>query len=351
LDPNGQRLARILAGALVVLGSLWLLRNFIPALAWALVIAIATWPLYMRLSGLLPKARRERWSAPIFALLIGVLLFVPLTSAAIQVGKESRIVAHWLMEAQAKGLSVPDWLPGVPLLGRFASEWWQANLGDPLFAEDWLHHLATPSAVEWSKMVGAQLLHRTVIFGFTLLTLYFLYREGAGLARHTLSLASRVLGEHGERYALHLLSALRATVNGLVLVGIGEALLFGIAYKLAGFTHPALLGALTGLFSLVPFAAPLVFGAAALVLAAEGSVVASIALFAFGAVVIFVADHFVRPALISGATRLPFLWVFFGILGGLETFGLLGLFLGPALMAAMISIWRDSTEAQSASPT
>ena len=334
-----------------MLASLWLLRNFIPALAWALVIAIATWPLYVRLSGLLPDARRERWSAPLFALLIGVLLFAPLTGAAIQLGKESQIVARWLVEAQAKGLSVPDWLPKIPLLGAFATEWWQTNLGDPLFAEDWPHHLATPLTVEWSKMLGAQLLHRAVIFGFTLLTLYFLYREGAELARHTLSLASRVLGEHGERYARRLLSALRATVNGLVLVGIGEGLLLGVAYAVAGFTHPTLLGALTGLLSLVPFAAPLIFGAAALVLAGEGSALASISLFAFGAVVVFVADHFVRPVLISGATRLPFLWVFFGILGGLETFGLLGLFLGPALMSALISIWRDSTETSSAGPT
>ena len=62
-----------------------------------------------------------------------------------------------------------------------------------------------------------------------------------------------------------------------------------------------------------------------------------------GTVVVFVADHFVRPVLIGGAARLPFIWVLFGLLGGLETLGFIGLFLGPAIMAALVSLWRDWT--------
>ena len=69
----------------------------------------------------------------------------------------------------------------------------------------------------------------------------------------------------------------------------------------------------------------------------------NVAVFVAGTVVVFVADHFVRPVLIGGAARLPFLWVLLGILGGLESSGLLGLFLGPALMAALITLWREWT--------
>ena len=75
-----------------------------------------------------------------------------------------------------------------------------------------------------------------------------------------------------------------------------------------------------------------------------GSTVAGVAVFCFGVVVVFVADHAVRPVIIGGAARLPFLWVLLGILGGLETFGIVGLFLGPAVMAALISLWRDWTD-------
>jgi predicted PurR-regulated permease PerM len=59
-----------------------------------------------------------------------------------------------------------------------------------------------------------------------------------------------------------------------------------------------------------------------------------------GMIVLFIADHFVRPVIIGGAARLPFLWVLLAILGGIESFGLLGIFLGPALMAALVAIWR-----------
>ncbi len=104
-----------------------------------------------------------------------------------------------------------------------------------------------------------------------------------------------------------------------------------------------LLGAFTALAAMIPFGAPVAFGLAALLAAAQGGVTAAIVVAVAGLVVTFVADHFVRPVLIGGATRLPFLWVLLGILGGVESFGLLGLFLGPAVMAALVLLWREYT--------
>ena len=95
---------------------------------------------------------------------------------------------------------------------------------------------------------------------------------------------------------------------------------------------------------MIPFGAALAIAIAALLLVAAGSVKAAIVVAVAGFVVTFVADHFVRPALIGGTTKLPFLWVLLGILGGVETFGLLGLFVGPAVMAALVLLWREFTE-------
>ena len=86
---------------------------------------------------------------------------------------------------------------------------------------------------------------------------------------------------------------------------------------------------------------------AALLLAAQGAVIAAMVIVALGLAVLAVADHVIRPALIGGATQLPFVWVLFGILGGVETWGLLGLFLGPALMAALVLLWRELTASAS----
>jgi predicted PurR-regulated permease PerM len=132
-------------------------------------------------------------------------------------------------------------------------------------------------------------------------------------------------------------------VDGLVLVGLGEGFVLGIGYVVAGVPHPTLFGLFTAIAAMVPFGAPLVFGIAALVLLVQDLLAGAIAILVLGFIVTFVADHFVRPVLIGGATRLPFLWVLLGILGGVETWGLVGLFLGPAIMAALMLLWREWT--------
>ena len=343
-----QRNARFIAAAGLVLLGGWIVHGFLAALAWAVVIAIATWPLYERFLQRLPESHRETWGCILFTLFIGSMLLIPLAYAILQVGYETRVLLGVLNEAQKNGLPAPVWLGRLPFAGEWAAAWWNNNLANPGATADFLLQINSGITVEWARIFGKQLAHRLVTLAVTLTTLYFLYRDGSKLALEFVGAVRRFVGENGERYSAHMVSAIRATVNGLVLVGLAEGVLLAIGYKLAGLEHAALLGTLTGLFAMIPFAAPVVFGGASLVLLAQGNVMAAALLFSFGALVLFVADHFVRPALISGAARLPFLWVLLGILGGLETLGLLGLFIGPAIMAALISVWRDCTSAQTA---
>jgi predicted PurR-regulated permease PerM len=135
--------------------------------------------------------------------------------------------------------------------------------------------------------------------------------------------------------------SVRCTVTGLVVVGLGEGALLGVAYGVTGVPHATLLGMLTAIAAMLPFCAPIVFVGASLWLLAQGAMVAAICVAVFGFVVVIVAEHFVRPVLIGGATRLPFLLVLFGILGGAQTFGLVGLFIGPALMTILVVLWND----------
>ena len=154
-----------------------------------------------------------------------------------------------------------------------------------------------------------------------------------------------MLGPSGERVARHMIAAVHGTVTGLVLVGLAEGVLIGFAYALAGLPHAVPIAALTGVVAVIPFGAPVAFCAAGLYLLAQRRAPVLRSRSSPSAfLVVFVADHFVRPVLIGGAARLPFLWVLLGILGGLETFGLLGLFLGPVVMAALISLWREWTQ-------
>ncbi len=236
---------------------------------------------------------------------------------------------------------MPPWLPRLPGVGYQIAGWWQANLSDPQMIHELFGRIFTRIPAKSASRLGGEVAHRLIIFGFTLLTLFFLFRDGAALSRQLLDLSHRVLGPRGEQVARHMIAAVHGTVTGLVLVGLAEGVLLGFAYVLAGLPHPVPIAALTGVLAVIPFGAPVAFCAAGLYLLAQGSTVAAATVVGFGFLVVFVADHFVRPFLIGGAARLPFLWVLLGILGGLETFGLLGLFLGPVVMAALVSLWRE----------
>jgi len=338
-----QRVSRVvLATALGLLG-LWILRHFLPALAWATIFAIALWPLYRQAERAFPP-RGHRILLPLVAsLLVGLVLIVPLVYAAVEVAHESGNLVRYIGELRHSGLPTPSWLPHLPGIGYPIAEWWKANLSDPQTMQELLGRLySIPSAS--ARAIGVEVVHRLVIFGFTLLTLFFLFRDGEGLCRQLLRLSQRMLGPSGERVARHMIAAVHGTVTGLVLVGLAEGVLIGVAYALAGLPHAVPVAALTGVLAVIPFGAPVAFCAAGLYLLANGNTGAALGVVAFGFLVVFVADHFVRPVLIGGAARLPFLWVLLGILGGLETFGLLGLFLGPVVMAALISLWREWTE-------
>lgn len=337
-----QNRLRIYLSLALIAAATWLLHGFIPALIWATVIAIATWPLRELVAG--KTGWGETAVATLMACVAGVLLFLPVGYVLFHLASEARGIAHWVVDAQKSGVPVLPWVPGIPGIGPSLSAWWQANLADPVALSSLLGHTDSAAVADYARRFGAQVAHRFVTMAFTVLTLFFLYKDGARLGRKTIALLGKLAGEGGVRYGRQAAVAIGATVNGLVLVGLAEGFLIGVSYFLAEAPHPVILGLITGVLAMVPFAAPIIFGAVSLILLAKGSLVAAVAVFAFGSLVLFVGDHFVRPAIIGNAVELPFLWVLLGILGGIEVFGLIGLFVGPALMALVMTMWRDLTE-------
>jgi predicted PurR-regulated permease PerM len=340
--PSSQRIARLVVTlALAALG-VWILWDFLPALIWATVFAIATWPLYGRFVRVVALGEAGPVAAPLlFTLLIGMLFLVPLAFAAVALGREALSLARALPDLEEGGVPLPAWLGELPRVGSYVAQWWQANLADPHSASALLGRLDRGVLIDWTRLVGIQLVRRSTVLVFTLLTLFFLYRDGLRLVRDLEALVAQLVGPSGRRVGVQMVLAVRGTVNGLVLVGIAEGLILTIAYILLDLPHPALFGAFTAVLAMIPFGAPVIFGIAALTLLAQSGLAPALVLLAVGSLVVFVADHFVRPVLIGGAVKLPFLWVLLGILGGLEGFGLIGLFLGPAVMAALIALWRE----------
>ena len=334
------RAALVACGVLFAAG-LWTLHRFLPALGWAVIFAVSLWPWYHRQQLRFP--RHVRLALPGAVTFLVVLAFVlPLIMVVNAIAHDSVGVAQWVAQASATGIPAPAFLTHLPLGGQ-ATAWWQANLAQP---GGLAHVTHTPSGAlrlpmdTGEKLAGA-VLHRSLLLLFMLLILFFLLRDGENVARGLEIGSRRAFGPAGERVGAQIVQAIRGTVNGLVVIGLGMGSILGVAYALLGVPHPALFGLLTGLLSAVPFGSVVAYVAAGILLAAAGDVGAGIGLIVFGSVLLFVADHFVRPALIGGSTRLPFLWVLLGILGGIEGWGLIGVVLGPAVMAALMLLWRE----------
>jgi len=331
---------RLLVVLLTLLG-LWIARSFLLELAWAVTMAIALWPLYRRVTGE-SDTERERIVRPlVFTLATGLVLMLPIAIVAVEAARDSQAALQWLGEAQKSGVPTPAWLAQLPFLGPRTAEWWQANLADPRGSAQLLRQVDAGALVSWTGAIAAQIASRSLFFLITLLALFIVLRDAERLCATTNAVARRLYGEFGERFTARLAEAVRGAVNGTVFVAIGEGTLIGFGYAAAAVPRPVLFALVTIAFAMLPFGAWVAFGIASVVLIVQGHVVAAIALFGFGAAVMLIGDNIVQPALIGNAVRLPFLWTLVATFGGLETFGLVGLFVGPAVMAALFLVWRE----------
>jgi predicted PurR-regulated permease PerM len=340
LHAPARVVARTALAIILVVLSAWIAFDFLPALGWAVILAIATWPLYVRFARLVPD-RRSPVIAPLtFTVLTGMLVFVPAALAIHGMARESADIVHWITQLRDTGIAVPDWVVQLPIAGEHAVNWWRNNLSDPQAASAWFPD--GESAAGWMKAIGGQLLHRVLMFFVALMALFVLLRNGTWMGERFLEMADRILGDPGERLASKLVEAVRGTLNGTVVVAVAEGLLIGVGYIAAGVPNPLMFTVLTMAFAMVPLGAWIAFTAAALLLVFKGgSEWAAAGVVGWGAAVMLVGDYFLWPTLVGGAARLPFLLALVGIFGGLQAFGLLGLFVGPVVMAALLVVWRE----------
>lgn len=339
--PRQQRFARLaLSLALLALGA-WTLHGFIAALVWATILAVAVGPVYAKAVRRWPPGPHNLLMPLLFTLAVAVVFLLPFVLLGVQAAREAHDVIGFASDAMKNGVPVPDAISHLPFGATSVGQWWQTNLGDATAVSEFTHGIVKSMRAISPREFGIAVTHRVVTFFFTLVTLFFILRHADDLAAEMLRASERMFGPHGERIGRQIVASIHGTVDGLVLVGLGEGVLLGIAFALAGVPHPTLLGALAAVAAMIPFVIIVILVLVGIVLVAQGAIGAAVAVVGFGLVMNFVADHFIRPGLIGGATKLPFLWVLLGVLGGVETWGLIGLFVGPALMSALILLWRE----------
>ncbi|WP_445216989.1 AI-2E family transporter [Bradyrhizobium sp. Pa8] len=339
---SGARMnARVVFAVAIVALALWTAGEFLPPLIWATILAVTLWPLYIKFAARLTSGPTTL-AAVAFTVIVALILFTPMALAIYQVAEQSGDITNWLKKARESGIEVPDWIARLPVAAEIVQQWWRDNLSDPKAATAWLKTINADDASGLFNTFGGQLMRRLLMLFFSLFALFVLLSNGRSVANRTVETCDRILGHPGEGVVQKIVDSIRGTVNGTVIVAIGEGLLIGVGYLAAGVPNAVMFTIITTAFAMLPFGAWAVFtAAAATLLSGGGSGIAAAGVFVWGAAVMLAGDHFVWPTLVGGAARLPFLFAFVGIFGGLAAFGLLGLFLGPVIMAVLLTVWRE----------
>ena len=315
----------------LLLGCLVVLWPFVSALLWAVVLCFSSWPVYSRLLKLVGNRR----GLAAFLMTLGMILIVLLpfvlvgATLADNVNDVSAAVKKWIDQGPP---APPEWLAKLPVVGARATEYWQSLADDT--AKLWT------TAKQYVEPVSSWLLRVGLVLGRGLLELalsifiaFFFFRDGVSLAGRLTRAVERIAGERGN----HLLTVAGKTVRGVVYgilgTALAQAVMAGIGFLIAGVPGPAFLALLTFFFSVVPLVGTgLVWIPATIWLFHQGATGWGIFMLIWG-ILVSNLDNVIKPWLISQGSDMPFILIFFGVLGGALAFGLIGVFLGPTLLA------------------
>jgi predicted PurR-regulated permease PerM len=339
-DGIERRVAGILL-LLLAIGCLLILRPFLSALLWAAILAASTWPVYARLERLLGGRRSA--AAALMVVSAAAVFLLPLTLLASHLAGEvtgaATVASRW-MESGPPG--PPDWVRTLPLVGARLDAYWQSVANDSAKLVADLRAYIGP-AREWLLSAAVSLGAGMTELVLALLISFFFYRDGMAGVVALRSALGRVGGANAEQLLGLAGTTITGVVYGILGTNLVEAMLAGLGLRTAGVPGALFLSFVLFFLTLIPMAPLLVFFPAILWLVQQGATGAAIFLSVWYVLVFVLLEGILRAYLIGRGGELPLLLVFLGILGGIATFGLLGVFLGPTLLAvgyALLRAWN-----------
>jgi predicted PurR-regulated permease PerM len=335
-----EQIVGIALVALLTIGTLYFLSPFLPAILYAVILTVSTWPVFewlrQRLKGSASAA------AAVMILLFAALLLVPIVFLSIALVDEVPRLVESAKELFANGLPrAPAWVADLPVVGATAAERWN------MLAQDTQALGATLRP--WIGKGGELLLGLGGHFGQTILQLivsllvaFFLYQDGAPLVSNLTTMVERVGGTRGPKLLHAAGSTMRAVVYGILGAAIVQGLLATFGLWLAGVQGWLFLGVVGGFLALIPLGLinlELLGVAAWLFYLGQNGWGTFLLLWTL--IVVANADSVIRPAIISRGANLPISVVLLGVLGGLATAGILGLFVGATVVGVFFTMIRD----------
>lgn len=329
----------VLVVGILLAGSVWTLLPFLSGLLWATTIAVATWPTLLQLERF---AGGRRWLAVgIMTLLVLLVFIVPFAlaiSALLDAAHQSPTVINAFL---THGLDQPPkWIADIPLIGdQVAARWQTVAAGGP----EALAAVVQPytrSAAAWAIAATGGVGSTIVLIFLTVLLLTILYAHGETAARGVVAFAHRLGGETGERTVRLAGQAIRSVALGVVVTALVQSLLAGIGLWCCGVPYPGLLTAIAFILGIAQLGPFLVLAPSVGWLYWTGNTGWATVLLIWS-LPVGTLDNILRPILIRRGVELPLLLIIAGVIGGLIRFGMVGLFVGPVVLAATYTLAKD----------
>lgn len=344
-DLTRTLLAVLFIGVLIA-ANFWILKPFLPSLVWAVIIVVATWPILLRVQSLLGGKRGA--AVAIMTLGLLALLIAPMLLAVVTILENVERVKDLFKTLETQGLPpMPAWVSGIPLLGPRVAEGWDelAAAGQEGLAARLAPHVK--EIVTWAVDQAGGIGVMIVQFLLTVIIAAILYSGGEATADAVRRFARRLAGQRGDDVTVLAGKAVRGVALGVGLTALVQSVLGGIGLAVTGVPAATVLTAVMLLLCIAQLGPGLVLIPAVIWLFWSGQTLWGSVLLVW-TVIVGTMDNFLRPILIKKGADLPLLLIFAGVIGGLIAFGIIGLFIGPVVLAVtytLLEAWVSESPA------
>lgn len=338
-----EQVLALAALALLVLGCFFVVRPFLSAILWAVILCFSTWPLY---TWILRNVGSTTLAAVAMTLLAATIFVLPFVLVGPRLAADAASATSAVNQLIEQGPPPPpEWTADLPLIGSSLHDYWLGAQKDTArFASDARPYIT--EGTNWVLQTAASLGQGIIEVGLSLIIAFFVYRDGRLLGQHLSTATERFIGPRAKNLIDLAGSTTRGVVYGILGTALAQAGLAALGFFAAGVPGALFLGLLTFFLCLIPFGPVLAFLPPGIWLIVEGDIWWGGGLLFYGLSVIFLIDNFLKPYFISREGKLPFLLVFLGVLGGVLAFGFIGIFIGPVLLAIGFSLAKEWSTAE-----
>ena len=339
MDKRFENFTQLAAIFILVAGCFMVLRPFLAAMLLAVAVCISTWPVY---HWLLRKMRGwKNTTALAMTLSLVLVVILPLALVAYNLTDNVTAFYDWIKQAVEAGPTEPPaWLKKAPIIGGSASEYWHllaTNHEEMVALEKRLLEPAKNFLLAGGLLLGQGVMQMSL----AAFVCFFFYRDGAALLHFLNAAMERAVGIHAAKVLGIINNTVRGVMYGLLGTALAQGIVATIGFSIAGLSAALLLGVVTCLFSLIPIGPPIIWGGAAIWLFYQGDVGWGVFMLLWGLLLISTVDNVVKPLLISRSSKMPFILVLFGVMGGVLAFGFVGVFIGPTLLALGLNLIQE----------